>query len=31
MLLVDALGHRWGTSEDGTSTWCVLLLPAVDR
>ncbi|GAA4688902.1 hypothetical protein GCM10023347_50880 [Streptomyces chumphonensis] len=31
MLLVDALAHRWGTSEDGTNTWCVLLLPMVDR
>ncbi|MET9297411.1 ATP-binding protein [Streptomyces sp. NPDC003077] len=25
LLLVQALSHRWGTSEDGRQTWCTLL------
>lgn len=26
LLLVDALANSWGTSDDGTTTWCTLLL-----
>jgi anti-sigma regulatory factor (Ser/Thr protein kinase) len=27
MWLVDHFSDRWGTSEDGTSTWCTLAVP----
>ncbi|MFF3400350.1 ATP-binding protein [Streptomyces sp. NPDC002659] len=28
VLLIDALADAWGTSDDGTTTWCSLTLPA---
>ncbi|MER5529832.1 ATP-binding protein [Streptomyces sp. NPDC002677] len=27
MLIVDALAENWGTSEDGTLTWCTIAVP----
>jgi anti-sigma regulatory factor (Ser/Thr protein kinase) len=31
MLLVSALADSWGTSEDGTRTWCALRVPDVSN
>lgn len=28
VLIIDALADAWGTSDDGTTTWCSLTLPA---
>jgi hypothetical protein len=30
MFLIDALADAWGTSEDGTRTWCALGLPSAE-
>jgi len=27
MFLVEAMADRWGTSEDGTRTWCTIVVP----
>ncbi|MEU9015895.1 ATP-binding protein [Streptomyces sp. NPDC048479] len=29
VLIIDALADAWGTSDDGTTTWCSLALPTV--
>ncbi|WP_329315781.1 ATP-binding protein [Streptomyces sp. NBC_01262] len=31
MLIVDALSEDWGTSQDGTRTWCTITVPAPFR
>lgn len=31
MFLIDALADTWGVSPDGTTTWCVLPVPASTR
>lgn len=28
LLLVTVLAHKWGTSDDGKTTWCVFRVPA---
>ncbi|MFF3277219.1 ATP-binding protein [Streptomyces chrestomyceticus] len=30
VLLIDALSDAWGTSDDGTTIWCTLTLPAAE-
>ncbi|WJV51684.1 ATP-binding protein [Streptomyces flavofungini] len=30
VLLIEALSDAWGTSDDGTTTWCTLTLPAAE-
>jgi len=31
LLIVDALAEQWGTSPDGSTTWCTVPIPAGDR